>query len=147
MKVKKRNILLSILLIISVGIYLINRLNSDYAFEEVNHLDSLLFDSKVEKVYFYSKSWGLAGNHSAILISNKKKETFNYDSLQDIRYINEARIFYEARHDTLLIYTTKTSIVPLGYSDKIVVKQIELNGEAFQKLNNNYKAMNISKFD
>lgn len=90
-------------------------------------MQRVYFSGKNQPLYLKSKTWGLLGNHTATVISNKPDLEFHPDSTFDYIFSGVDNLLYEKQADTLLVYHTYKPHIPDRFYSEINVKLVELD--------------------
>jgi hypothetical protein len=107
------------------------------------------FEKQNSKLYFKSKTWGIAGNHEEILLSSSSFEEKKQYSKDECFIFYSSEVFYKKKGlDTLLVYIGASAIseIPKKFSSPIKIIQIELkNYDEVKDYGINYKKYSLSK--
>ncbi len=106
------------------------------------------FDELNEKIYIRAKSWGLAGNHQEIILSNSPITNQHNEYFKDrqFTFLNSTELYYKTvGMDTLEIYIDLKVNVPENFSSKVKIKQIELSPKESRDYAENYADNGLTK--
>jgi hypothetical protein len=87
------------------------------------------FDELSEKIYIRARTWGLAGNHQEIILSNEPIDNKHGEYFKDRQFIflDSTELYYKKKGmNTLEIYVDYKSDIPQTFSSKVNIEQIEL---------------------
>ena len=107
--------------------------------------EQLYFDQLDTSIYVKSKTWGLTGDHSLIVISLDQSYEFYPDSSTEY-IIDGVEVFYRQTVDSLIVYYTHMNSIPNQFNTSVKLKFIEIDGPTYRMLNDSFKA-GLRKFE
>lgn len=91
------------------------------------------FDELDETIYIRAKSWGIAGNHNEILLSNSPIDNLHgeYFVNRQLTFLDTTAIYYKKiGTDTLAVYVEYAEEVPQEFNSKVKIQQLQLSGSS-----------------
>lgn len=95
----------------------------------------IYFSSLNMRLYFIVKTWGLLGQHSAIVITtnNPQEKGWKYNSDMDYKFTTE-ELFYKPQGDSLIIYSNLMVDPPKKFNSDIVLVLKKLSYDEYSKM-------------
>ena len=137
--------------LIVLGVFALSVLYN--AFDNANMEEEVNFKtirfSEGQVVYSCARVWGISGNHMEIRLSMSpidEKANGKLQRSKDIVYEGISEVYYRTNEDTLELYVTYGTNIPLEFSDQIEVIQVEFkNALETQNFAQNYKNYGVDK--
>jgi hypothetical protein len=142
-------VIISFLIILFLVGYLFYNKDRNKSIKKSLNSNSIIKEIKLRNDSFFylkTKVWGVSGNHTEIILSEKSSDTYSKE--QDIVFYTDI-IFYKVslNQDTLIIYVDASSISTSKRNFSNKIKIIEL--KEFDEINyyrKNYKELNLVKY-
>lgn len=98
-----------------------------------------------EILYVYEYNWGVSGNHSDIVISNREIKNKNINEDFDYYFKGNSIMFYKTTKDTLHLFVETKVKIPPKMTSKIIIVQHEKTNAELYSLRNSYQGQGIKK--
>jgi hypothetical protein len=100
-----------------------------------------------EKLYLKKKNWGMTGDAQVIVVSGSPERDFEPNTNKEYVYEGFSPFFYNFNDDTLDLYVSYESKIPIELHTKIRINQIVLGSLELQRLDSNHSYQGLKKIE